>query len=58
MIIVLIALSLTTIILIAGIISMAIGGRFDKKSSSKLMFLRVIFQAIAISLLALAYFSK
>ena len=52
----LIGLSLTTIILIIGIVSMAIGGKFDKQFSSKLMSLRVCLQAIVIILLTIFYF--
>lgn len=58
MIYTLIALSLTTLVLVIGIVSMAIGGKFDKKFSSKLMSLRVIFQAVAVCLLAFLYISK
>ncbi|BFD46618.1 MULTISPECIES: twin transmembrane helix small protein [unclassified Candidatus Tisiphia] len=58
MIYTLIALSLTTLVLVIGIVSMAIGGKFDKKFSSKLMSLRVIFQAVAVCLLAFLYLSK
>ncbi|MDR0296663.1 MAG: HIG1 domain-containing protein [Rickettsia sp.] len=52
------ALSLTTLILVIGIVSMAIGGKFDKRFSSKLMSLRVIFQAFAVCVLAFLYLSK
>lgn len=58
MIYTLIALSLTILVLVIGIVSMAIGGKFDKKFSSKLMSLRVIFQAVAVCLLAFLYLSK
>ncbi len=51
-----IAISLTIIVLIIGIIFMAIGGKLDKKYSSKLMSLRVVLQAIVIALLALLTF--
>lgn len=54
----LIFLILTSLILILGIVLFAIGGKFNRKFSSKLMLGRVIFQAIAICLLALAYFHK
>jgi len=53
-----IALCLTFLILIIGVVSMAIGGKFDKKFSSKLMTLRVFFQAMAILLLFIIYFYK
>ncbi len=52
-----IALSITTLVLVIGLIAMAIGGKFDKKFSSKLMSLRVIFQAM-VCLLAFLYLSK
>jgi|TARA_B110000495_G_C23000584_1_gene590438 hypothetical protein len=35
-------------IVVIGVISMAINGKFNKKHSNKLMRLRVLFQAIAI----------
>ena len=54
----LIALGLTGLVLIIGVISMVIGGKFNKKFSSKLMTLRVFFQAIAILLLFIIYFYK
>ena len=49
---------LTTSSLILGLLSMAAGGKYNKKYSTKLMSLRVSFQAIAILSLAVAYFSK
>ncbi|XVN42050.1 MAG: HIG1 domain-containing protein [Candidatus Rickettsia vulgarisii] len=55
---VLITLSITTLVLIIGLVSMAIGGKFDKKFSSKLMSLRVILQALVVCLLAFLYLSK
>jgi hypothetical protein len=54
----LIALSLTLIVLIIGVISMAVGGKIDKKLSSKLMVLRVVLQGVALCCLALLYFSQ
>lgn len=53
-----ITLSITTLVLIMGLIAMAVGGRFDKQFSSKLMSLRVIFQALTVCLLAFLYLSK
>ncbi len=38
-----------------GIISMARGGQFDSRNSNKLMRLRVIFQFVAILLIAFAF---
>ncbi|ALA61523.1 HIG1 domain-containing protein [Rickettsia amblyommatis] len=54
----LIAIGLTVVVLIIGVVSMAIGKRFDKKFSSKLMTLRVFFQTVAIFLLIIMYFYK
>jgi len=46
---------LTTSVLLLGLISMAAGERFSKKYGTKLMSLRVCFQAIALLSLAIAY---
>lgn len=54
----LIALCLTGLVLIIWVVSMAIGGKFDKKISSKLMTMRVFFQAVAVLLLFIIYFYK
>ena len=54
----LIAIALTTIVLLTGLVLMTIGGRLNKKFSSRLMSMRVFFQAVAIFLLAVAYFLK
>ncbi|MCC8467218.1 MAG: HIG1 domain-containing protein [Rickettsia endosymbiont of Eriopis connexa] len=54
----LIAIGLTVSVLIIGVVSMAIVGKFDKKFSSKLMTLRVFFQAVAIFLLIIIYSYK
>jgi len=51
-----IAMGFTVLILIAGIIVMISGGKLNRKFSSKLMSLRVVFQAIAILILAGVYF--
>lgn len=53
---VIIALSITFIVLITGLILMITGGKLNKKFASKLMFLRIIFQALAIVALAAIYF--
>lgn len=53
-----VALCLTGLVLIIGVVSMAIGGNFDRKFSSKLMTLRVFFQAVAILLLFIIFFYK
>ncbi|HJD55937.1 MAG TPA: twin transmembrane helix small protein [Rickettsia endosymbiont of Pyrocoelia pectoralis] len=54
----LVAVGLTTVVLIVGVVSMAIGGKFDRKFSSKLMTMRVFFQAVAILLLIIVYYYK
>lgn len=54
----LIVLCLTGLVLIIGVVSMAIGGKFDRKFSSKLMTMRVFFQAVAVLLLFIIYFYK
>jgi hypothetical protein len=51
-----IAMGFTVLILIAGIIVMISGGKLNRKFSSKLMSLRVVFQVIAILILAGVYF--
>ncbi|RYE06016.1 MAG: twin transmembrane helix small protein [Rickettsiaceae bacterium] len=50
------AIALTTLVLITGLFVMIRGSKSQEKLSSKLMSLRVIFQAIAIILLAGMYF--
>ncbi|WP_375326600.1 HIG1 domain-containing protein [Candidatus Tisiphia endosymbiont of Nemotelus uliginosus] len=58
MLYILIALSLTSLVLVIGLIGMIVGGKFEKKFSSKLMSLRVLLQAITVCLLAFLYLSK
>ncbi|MFN3700445.1 MAG: twin transmembrane helix small protein [Alphaproteobacteria bacterium] len=41
-----------------GLFSMAKGGEFNKQYGNKLMQARVMFQGLALALLALAYFSS
>lgn len=53
-----ISISLTSLILISGLVVMAIGGKLNERLSSKLMSFRVFAQAIAILILAIAYFFK
>jgi len=48
---------LATTSLLLGLISMAAGEKYNKKYGTKLMSLRVSFQAIAILLFAVVYFS-
>ncbi len=50
------AIILTFGVLVAGLGIMMFGGKLNKKFATKLMSLRVIFQACAIFFLALAYF--
>lgn len=57
--IIVIALVVTVVALVTGIISMGHGGKFDDKHSTQLMFLRVGAQGIVILLLLLAlYFAN
>ena len=49
---------LATTSLLLGLLSMAAGEKYNKKYGTKLMSLRVSFQAIAILALAIAYFSS
>jgi len=49
---------LATASLLLGLLSMAAGEKHNKKYGTKLMSLRVSFQAIAILALAIAYFSS
>ena len=51
-----IAMGFTALILIIGIIVMISGGKLNRKFSSKLMSLRVVFQALTILILAGLYF--
>ncbi len=47
-IIIFVLISLTTLVLIAGLSLMAVGGKYNSKFKTKLMFFRVIFQAITL----------
>ncbi len=51
---VMIVLIATVVVLFVGIISMARGGEFDRQHSAQLMFIRVGFQAAAVSLIVAA----
>lgn len=55
MILVLVAIGFTALALIIGIFFMAKGGALNERYSSKLMAYRVVFQAIAIVILAAIY---
>lgn len=52
---IIIAMGLVLVVLIAGVISMLRHGKVDARTSNKLMRYRVIFQFVAIALLALAF---
>ena len=53
------AIGLTVVVLFAGLFSMVRGGEFNRKYGNRLMRLRVLFQAIAIVVLAIVlYFAK
>lgn len=43
-----VAVGLTAAVLVAGIVSMARGGEFNRRNANRLMRLRVAFQAVAI----------
>jgi hypothetical protein len=53
-----IAMAVTVIVLFTGLFSMARGGEFDRKYSNKLMRLRILAQAIALILFAIAMATK
>jgi hypothetical protein len=50
------ALGLTVLVLFTGLFSMARGGEFNRKYGNRLMRLRVLFQAIAIAILAIVLY--
>lgn len=56
MIFIILFIILTTTVLLLGLLSMAAGENISKKFGTKLMSLRVIFQALAIIFLVIAYF--
>lgn len=56
MIFTLIAIGLTFLVLIIGVVCMAVGGKLNKKLSSKLMSIRVAFQALSILIVGIIYF--
>jgi hypothetical protein len=47
---------LTLLVLITGLVVLAVGGKFNKAYSNKLMTLRVVFQAIAIAMVGIVYY--
>ncbi|MDC0865036.1 HIG1 domain-containing protein [Rickettsiaceae bacterium] len=55
---VLIFVMLTSVALILGLVAMASGGNINKKYGTKLMSLRVIFQAVSLLSLLILYFMK
>ena len=48
----------TLVTLIVGVVSMAMGNKFNRKYANKIMTLRVIFQTISIMLLAIIAYTK
>lgn len=56
MILIFVAMGATLLILLAGIVAMARGGAFNRKYGNRLMRYRVIFQGIAILLVAVLVF--
>ena len=50
------AIGLTVLVLFAGLFSMVRGGEFNRKYGNRLMRMRVLFQAIAIAILALVFY--
>ncbi len=50
-----IALLLTLVVLFSGIVSMMKGGEFNKRWGNRLMRLRILFQALAVAMLGLAF---
>lgn len=53
---VIVMMALVVIVLGTGVISMIRGGEFNRRNSNRLMRLRILFQALAILFLALAWF--
>ena len=56
MIVIFVLIGLTTIVLIAGIVMMAVGGKCNGKLKTKLMFFRVLFQTITLVALVILCF--
>lgn len=52
-----VAVGLTVAVLIAGLVSMARGGEFDRRNANRLMRFRVLFQAIAIVIVMVILFA-
>lgn len=50
------AMGLTVLVLFAGLFSTARGGEFNRKYGNRLMRLRVLFQVIAIAILAIVLY--
>jgi Hypoxia induced protein conserved region len=49
-----IAMAATLIVLFAGVISFAVGGKFNREYATRLMAARVMLQGVAIAIFALA----
>ena len=52
----LVVLALTLVILISGIVTMAIGNKFNQKYSTKLMISRVVLQALTVLAFGAVYY--
>lgn len=50
------AMAITVLILFTGVVSMAKGGEFNRKWSNRLMRYRIVAQAVALAMFALAIF--
>lgn len=51
-----VALGITFVVLLTGLVSMARGGAFNRKNANRLMRLRVLFQGIAVLIFILLAF--
>jgi hypothetical protein len=57
-IVLLVLMGITAIVLVIGLLLMARGGEANRKYSNKLMVMRVVFQALAIGVIALLLVMK
>lgn len=51
-----VAMGITLLVLFSGLVSMARGGEFNRRNANRLMWLRVLFQGIAILIFAVLFF--
>lgn len=58
LVLILLALGAVVVTLFAGMATLFVGGDFARRYSNKLMRLRVMFQALAVALLLLAFLSS